>query len=289
MLEQIALFVKARGWNVYDLAMIRHGKAECLQLQPCNRCNDSYSVAKAFTMTAVGMLWDEGRLSLDGRLTGLLGAFLPTGYDGRWNLATVDHALSHRLGLAPGMLDIDVDDVSAYGTQDYLQYVFSQAPECAPGERYAYTDAAYYLLSRVAEAVTGRTLDAFLTERLFAPLGFSEVAWSHCPQGHTMGATGLYISARDMVKLAWLYRMGGVWEGRRLLSEEWIRTVRERRYEIAPLGRETGWLGKGGMHGQMMAYSPALDAAVAWHAFDRRVDHEALLSYIQTLCAEEEP
>ena len=64
MIERVAAFARAQGWNLYDLAVIRGGRAESVYLQDCNRCNDSYSVAKAFTMTAVGMLWDEGKLSL---------------------------------------------------------------------------------------------------------------------------------------------------------------------------------------------------------------------------------
>ena len=282
MIERVAAFARAQGWNLYDLAVIRGGQAESAYLQDCNRCNDSYSVAKAFTMTAVGMLWDEGKLSLEDPVARVLGDAVPPCHAERWDRITIHHALSHRIGLPRGFLDIDVDDVSQYGTRDYLAHVFRREPDAEPGTRYAYTDAAYYLLSRVVSALTGKTLCAFLTERLFAPLAFSEIAWSVCPLGYTMGATGLYVSAADMVKLAWLYHRGGVWEGERLLSEKWIDLVRDRRYEFAPVG--TGdWLGKGGMYGQMIAFSPARDTAVAWHGFERKADYAPLLEFIDML------
>ena len=68
----------------------------------------------------------------------------------------------------------------------------------------------------------------------------------------------------------------------RLLSEEWIDIVRDRRYEFAPVG--TGdWLGKGGMYGQMIAFSPARDTAVAWHGFERKADYAPLLEFIDML------
>ena len=278
MIEELATFAKAQGWNLYDLAIIHGGKAESAYLQDCNKCNNSYSVAKAFTMTAIGMLRDEGRLDLDDRVAHILRDQIPPAHDRRWDRVTVHHALSHTTGLAEGLMDIDVDDVTEYGTRDYLHYVLRHSLPFEPGERYVYTDATYYILSRVVTALTGQTLAAFLTRRLFAPLGFTEMAWSSCPMGYTIGATGLYIKASDMVKLAWLYRGGGTWAGERLLSREWVDLVRARRYELAPTGLGD-WQGKGGMYGQMMAFSPSLDLAIAWHGFQRKADFRPLLTF----------
>ena len=71
--------------------------------------------------------------------------------------------------------------------------------------------------------ISGQTVDQLLNERLFQPMRFAEAAWSRCPQGFPIGATGLYLSAGDMVKLGALYRDGGVYEGKRLLSQAWTR------------------------------------------------------------------
>ena len=105
-------------------------------------------------------------------------------------------------------------------------------------------------------------------------MDFKEFAWSVCPEGHCIGATGLYLRTEDMVKLGILYLNGGTWNGTRIISEEWVRTVLEKGYEIKPRGK--GWYGKGGMRGQMLTFNPALGRAVAWHAFDS-VPYDAII------------
>ena len=95
---------------------------------------------------------------------------------------------------------------------------------------------------------------------------FGETAWSRCPQGYPIGGTSLYAGADDMAKLAWLYLRGGVYEGQRLVSKSWVRTVLSNGYELAPLG-DSGWIGKGGMYGQGIAFHPEMGVAAAWHAY----------------------
>ena len=50
--------------------------------------------------------------------------------------------------------------------------------------------------------------------------------------GYPMGATGLYISSADMVKLGQVYLEGGTYYGRRILSEEWVIMSLEREYDF---------------------------------------------------------
>ena len=78
-----------------------------------------------------------------------------------------------------------------------------------------YSDMNYYLLSRVVEQVTGRTTAAFLQEKLFNPLHFRGNAWGTCPQGHTLGGTGLFLRARDLAAYGYMLACGGVYESRR--------------------------------------------------------------------------
>ena len=155
---------------------------------------------------------------------------MPDGYDKKWDSVTVDNVIKHKVGFNEGFLDIDVEDVAGYeqkyGTRtDFLKIVLSHNIYFEPGTQFCYSDAAYYLLSRVVTKKSGERLDDFLNSRLFVPLCFSEVAWSHCPQGFPMGATGLYIRTNDMVKVAQLYLNRGMYEGRRYFSEDWYNTV----------------------------------------------------------------
>ena len=277
LLEALAARIREQGYPVYAVSVMESGsEPETAQITAANPCQDCYSVAKLFVVTAIGILYDHGMLSPDERVTDVLAAEISdktrAAMDPDWGRVTLDMALTHRLALPGGFLDIDCIDANTFGS-DYLAYMLTHPLTGRHGGERCYTDGAFYLLARCAEARAGMRLDAFLWRELFAPLGYREAAWSCCPMGHAMGATGLYIRTEDMAKLGEIYRTGGSYRGRRILSEEWVRIVRERVYELSP--KACGAVGKGGMRGQMLAIFP--DRVIAWHACGR-VDTDDLLA-----------
>lgn len=264
-LNDFTSFVRQQNKHLFSVTELRGGISASVTLCPAPRCQNTYSISKLFTTTAVGMLCDEGRLSTSDRVTELLRDLLPSGTDPRWETLTVDYALRHRLGMRAGFMDIDAADTCAFG-KDHLTCLFTSPFERDPGQEFVYTDAAFYLLARVVEKVSGQRIDDFLWERLFFPLSFREAAWSKCPLGHPMGATGLYLATEDVAKLGELYRTGGVWQGRRILSEAWVKTAIQAPYELYPIGKNA--YGKGGMFGQMLMVIPEAQRVVAWSAFE---------------------
>jgi len=277
-IEDIEAFCKENTKNLYRVAIIEgDGEPECVKLNPGNPCQDSYSVAKAFVVAAIGMLYDEKKIRTEDKITEILKDETPEGVDPRWHNITVDDAIKHRMGLPGGFLDIDAKDPLQFGT-DYLTYMMTYPFEKDPCVSGKYTDGAYYLLSRVVEKIAGEPIDNFLWKRLFAPLSFKEVAWSRCPMGHPMGATGLYIRADDMVKLGAVYLNKGMWKGQRILSEEWVNIVIERGYEFSSKG--SGSYGKGGMRGQKLMVIPAKNMAIAWHGYHSEGEKE-LIQYVE--------
>ena len=260
-------FIREQGFNVFGFAEICDGKSEYVAIKPGNPCQDSYSVAKAFVVTAVGLLYDRKMLELNERFVDIFPEELPEKMDPRWGKATIHDALTHRLGLPSGFLDIDVYSVYDYGPY-LLKACFKEPLQAEPGGAYCYTDAAFYLLARVVEKKTGEALDTFLWRELFYKLRVREAAWSRCPQGHVIGATGLYIRTEDMAKLGQLYLQDGCWNGKWILSKEWCDLVRERGYELKPVAEGSSVYGKGGMCGQHLLILPDTNRVVAWHAFD---------------------
>ena len=251
------------GANVFFIAEYGEDGIQTQSLCTTNPCQNVYSIAKAFVVTAVGLLVDRGRLSTNEILTDILANELPATYHPVWKRTSVEMLLLHKVGLTKNFLDIDGQDATAFG-RDYLSYVLN-APIHADfdGTTATYTDAAYYLLSRIVEKRAGMPLDDFLWKHLFAPMKFREAAWSHCPMGHAMGATGLYLRIEDLIKLGALYLNHGVYEGRRLLSEGWVDTVLSKGYELK-LQKNGKAYGKGGMRGQRLMLLPHSHRVVAW-------------------------
>ena len=264
-LEEFSKFITENDCTVYDVSVINGGEEDTATIIKTNPCQDSYSVAKAFCVHAVGILFDRGIIDLREKLTDILKDDIYYPYDKRWDNVTVHDVMSHKIGLKEGFLDIDCLDATEFG-EDYLKYILETPFETEPCAKYVYTDAAYYLVSRIVEKKTGEPLDKFLYKELFYPAKFKEVAWTKCPLGHVIGATGLYIRSEDAVKLPAIYSWQGIYNGRRYVSGNWVKVVEENNYEFSPVG-DTGWRSKGGMRGQMVMYSRDKNVAVAWHGY----------------------
>lgn len=236
---------------------------------PANPTCNCYSVAKAFTVTAIGMLYDKGLLTPETLVVDILRKYLPKDIDEKWFKVTIHDVLLHKVGFGSGLLDIDCDDASLYPTLDYLNIVLSTKLKYEPGTIHQYTDAAYYILSRVVYELACIDLEDFLRPVLMDKMKFKELAWSKCPYGYSIGATGLYIRTEDMVKLGILYLNKGLWMGERIISEKWVDLVISNGYEFHNIGN--GWYAKGGMRGQFLMFNYNKDKVLACHSFDDNV------------------
>ncbi len=264
-LDDIKKFVDSQPFDIIRISEYRGGKIETLEYKEENPCQNVYSVAKTFTMTAIGMLWDRGLVSLDSRIADLFKEEFPAEADSRWQTATVRHALTHSLGLPGGFLDIDTHHLSEFG-KDFLDYTFRYPLEYTPGESSAYSDGAYYILARIVEKISGMTLDNFMWENLLTKFGCREMAWSHCPMGHVIGATGLYIGSEDMAKLGAVYLNKGMYEGERILSEKWVETAVSEEFALDWDETRTVY-SKGGMCGQRLIIDPVSRRVAALESF----------------------
>jgi CubicO group peptidase (beta-lactamase class C family) len=132
------------------------------------------SVGKQFTATAVMMLVESGKLSLDDSLT----RFFPEGAS-TWHGITIRQVLTHTSGIpdygaeestmAKGVIDFRRDY-----TEDELIQRFCQMPlDFPPGSRWRYSNTGYVILGALIRRVTGQFYGDFLHDHVFAPLGMT--------------------------------------------------------------------------------------------------------------------
>lgn len=124
----------------------------------------SGSMGKQFTATAIMMLVEEGRVSLDDALT----KFFPGG-PLAWKNVKVRHLLSHTGGFTdyPDKFDFRRD----YTEDDLLKIVQAQALSFPPGSAWKYSNLGYLTLGILIHRVTGQFYGDFLHDRIFEPLG----------------------------------------------------------------------------------------------------------------------
>ncbi|RST59331.1 serine hydrolase domain-containing protein [Siminovitchia terrae] len=125
------------------------------------------SVSKPITATAILLLVQEGKLSLDDYLN----KWIP---DLPYGGITIRHLLNHTSGL-PDYLDLfEVywDKAKIADNDDLLRYLIKYKPErlFAPNERVEYSNTGYILLALIVERITDMDFADFLQENIFKPL-----------------------------------------------------------------------------------------------------------------------
>ena len=178
-----------------------------------------YSMSKSFTSTAIGILSDGGKLNIEDKLTDIFPEYCPENIGENAAKIRIKHLLSMNTGHAQCVLG----DVRS--AKEPVRAFLSIEPEFEPGTHFCYNNAATYMLSKIVSKVSGMTVFDFLSARLFAPLGIEGVYWDAFDDGCSQGAVGLHASTEDIAKLGVLYLGGGVYDGKRLLSEEWVKTA----------------------------------------------------------------
>jgi CubicO group peptidase (beta-lactamase class C family) len=180
-----------------------------------------YSLSKSFTSTAVGLAVSEGCFSLDDTVLSFFPDETPVEMSDFLAAMCVRHLLSMSTGHAV--------DTWAYMQErpdgDWIKGFFDVPVRHAPGTHFLYNTGATYMLSAIVQKTTGMKLIDYLQPRLFEPLGIENATWDESPQGIRVGGIGLNIKTEDIARFGQLYLQKGMWQGKQLLSEEWVKAA----------------------------------------------------------------
>ena len=213
------------------------------------------------TTTAAMVLFDQGRLDLEAPVSTYLPAF-----SGGWkDSVTVRQLLTHRSGLPAGR---DLWRV-ARTPDEARAAVLSTNLECKPGQCYIYSDLGADVLGFVIEAVAGESLDVFLHDKVFEPLGMNDTFFRPAdsltyriapteiapPRGYPLkgevhdenayalggvaGHAGLFSTAADLSIFAQMMLNGGSYNGVRILSDTTVALFTRRAAGTRALGWDT--------------------------------------------------
>jgi len=200
---------------------------------------DVFSVTKSVTATLVGIALRDGTLrSLDQRLGEFFQKEVQHARDKRVRKITLRHLLTMTSGYR---------DVAAVRSDDWIHTQIDRPLAEDPGHGWAYDNGSFHLLSAVLTKATGTTANVFAQRTLFGPLGIARTQRATDGQGHSLGNTGLRLSARDLVRLGELYLHAGRWEGRQLVPAEYVGDATRRHTKLGRgWGYGYGWWVLGG-------------------------------------------
>ena len=232
--------LEAGGHDPHSLLVARHGhviaRGWWAPYAP-ERVQLVYSLSKSFTATAVGLLVDEGRLSLDQPVLDLLPpGDLPHGVEvsDRYRRLTLRHCLTMATGHDGEGCGLLRDGGGPRGRRGrrrldpVLAAILATPQEHEPGTAWAYNQIATYLAGgAVRERPAPRCCRCCVSgsSRCSTPRDGADVAWHRTATGRELGFSGLHIGTDAILSLAQLYLDRGEWDGSPLLSPEWVATA----------------------------------------------------------------
>jgi CubicO group peptidase (beta-lactamase class C family) len=107
-------------------------------------------------------------------------------------------------------------------SEDWVQYVLDLPMGEPPGSKFEYCNGASFLLSAIIQQTTGVSALEFAEERLFGPLGISDLNWPANPRGIQIGWGDIRMTPHDMARIGYLYLRKGQWEGTQVVPADWV-------------------------------------------------------------------
>jgi len=256
-------FLKEKDPNIHSLLIIRNGvivaDAAFYPFQD-NGLHDLASVTKSITSTLVGIAVRKGLIK---GLDQLLLDFFPdrkiANLDERKKAITLRDLLTMRSGLQCIVQPTEVTLFQMMNSPDWVQFMLDLPMTDRPGTKFIYNSGAVHLLSAIIRKATGVTALDFARKELFEPLEITGVIWPMDPQGVSNDGWGdIRMRPRDMAKIGLLYLNNGVWDGKQILTPDWVETVTHKRPEVPEtdygylwwIYKDAGYYarGRGGQH-----------------------------------------
>ncbi len=218
--EAIRAFVEAADKEIttmHSFMIVRHGHVIAegwWKPQTAETAHIMNSLSKSFTSTAVGLVIEEGKLSLDDEVLKFFPDSAPAAPSANLKAMRVRDLLTMSTG--------HESEPKFTKEVPWVQTFLAHPVKFKPGTHFMYNTPATYILSAIVQKVTGKTVLEYLTPRLFEPLGIDKPTWGTSPQGITFGGYGLFIRTEDVAKFGQLYLQKGKWHGKQLVPESWV-------------------------------------------------------------------
>ena len=212
--------IQQRNSIMHSLLIMRHGKIVTENYWAPfdeNFCHRMYSQTKSYTSIAIGLLIEEGKLSLEDKIVDIFPEY--KGSHEYLDLQTVRNLLTMNTVGNPANWFYDTKNPSR--TDIY----FKERTRCHPaGTVWEYDSAGSQLLCEIAEKLSGMPLLEYLKKKLFNHMGtFKTAEILKTRDGASWGDSALLCTTRDMASFGQLLMDGGVWEGKRLMNEEYVK------------------------------------------------------------------
>ena len=212
-------------FNMHSVLVLRHGKliTEAYR-EPYDqdRKHRVFSISKTFTALAAGLLIDEGKLSLDDKVVDFFPEYCPHPVHPLLAAATIYDMLT--------MQDPHERTTHGMGIKaNWLESWFLTPPDHPPGTIFQYNTTSTNLVAAIVERITGMKMIDYMYPKLLTPIGFSDGCYcGETPDGDSFAGSAVMCTPRDVAKLTLFVMNDGLWEGKQLISKDFIIKLRSK-------------------------------------------------------------
>ena len=188
-----------------------------------------YSVSKSFVSLAIGLMADEGKISLDDYAVNYFKDKAPENVHPYIAETTIRNLLMMATPhSATSYTRLD---------SDWAYTFFNKKPSHPPGTIFSYDTAATVILNTIVERVSGVPFLEYMRDKLLDPVGFSKETWCiKTPEGTSWGGSGVICTLTDMAKLAFVCMNKGRWGDMRLISENYAAEATSKQIDNSIIG-----------------------------------------------------
>ncbi len=186
------------------------------------------SVTKTVTSVVIGTAVALNEFpSLDTPVLTFFDTAKVTNLDDRKRRMTIRHLLTMTAGLDwdEDLPYADPKNASSLmeASFDWVQFTIDRPMAQEPGAVFKYNSGATQLLSHIFSRATGKDIEEYAQQHLFAPLGIERFYWKRSPSGLADTEGGLYLRPRDVAKIGYLFLRDGAWDGKVVVRPEWVK------------------------------------------------------------------
>lgn len=211
------LSVLENNLGVYGIHVYQKGKVLGEHRFRSNDRENLYSASKTFVSLGVGIGEAEGLFRLRDKVLDFFPEYQKIAYPGSEKIT-----IKHLLQMTSGHM---TEDFKQYSRRDRGELFFAREMKKEPGNTFFYEDLSSYMLGRIVEKVSGKTMLEYLKPRLFEQVEIENPQWHTCQLGHTSCSGGLHLTTEEFSRIGITLLQKGVYKDRRIVPEDYVRRM----------------------------------------------------------------
>jgi len=223
--------IEENNWNVFGAEVYKDGKLSAEYGDTVQSKFPIYSATKTILSIAVGIASDQGKFDVEKTVL----AYLPE--ETVKQMSKEQRAVFQNITIQR-LLTMSVDGFPFRPEgENYLNYALSCPIKNVQSRVFNYSNISAYLVGVALTQAVDEDLFSYLDRNLFVPLHIMHPVYQRSPEGYFYGASGMEMSVRDLSRIGLLLYHNGIYEGQRIVSEEYVKMATG----IRQMNREGGY------------------------------------------------